>query len=131
MVFDSQTTKIVIMVLFSILPSLMYFFLLKKFKRQWQERLRNIRWIDAYYEYELFNQPANEGRAWTTRASDRQHSSSLEDIELTPGLPSNRPRQKYYIGELSCRYNALSPYLRCAVNPEGPCENCKHYEKKY
>ncbi len=34
-----------------------------------------------------------------------------------------------FIGELSCRYNAHSPYLRCAVNPDGPCENCSYYEK--
>ena len=33
-----------------------------------------------------------------------------------------------YIGDPSCRYNALSPQLRCAVNPHGPCEGCKEYE---
>lgn len=35
-----------------------------------------------------------------------------------------------YIGDISCNYNARSPYLRCAVNPEGPCENCPHYQSK-
>ncbi len=35
-----------------------------------------------------------------------------------------------YIGDPSCRYNALSPQLRCAVNPHGPCEGCKDYESK-
>lgn len=33
-----------------------------------------------------------------------------------------------HIGDPSCRYNALSPQLRCAVNPHGPCEGCKEYE---
>ncbi len=33
------------------------------------------------------------------------------------------------IGDPSCRYNAHSPELRCAVNPCGPCEGCVHYEK--
>lgn len=33
------------------------------------------------------------------------------------------------IGDPTCRYNAHSPELRCAVNPYGPCEGCPHYEK--
>lgn len=28
----------------------------------------------------------------------------------------------------TCRYNAHSAFLRCAVNPTGPCELCQHYE---
>lgn len=129
MMFDSQTTKVVIMVLFSLLPSLVYFLLFRKFKRQWHERLRSIRWIDAYYEYELFN-GLGEEQAWSP-GGDRQHNSSVAQMQLNPTSTRHRPPQKYYIGELSCRYNALSPYLRCAVHPEGPCENCQHYEKKY
>lgn len=31
------------------------------------------------------------------------------------------------LGDESCSFNAHSPYLRCAINPHGPCENCKHY----
>lgn len=33
-----------------------------------------------------------------------------------------------HIGDASCRFNALSPQLRCAVNPQGPCEGCKEFE---
>ncbi|QLE42233.1 hypothetical protein FD723_18610 [Nostoc sp. C052] len=33
------------------------------------------------------------------------------------------------IGDVSCEYNAKSQYLRCTVNPCGPCEGCQHYEK--
>lgn len=33
------------------------------------------------------------------------------------------------VGDPTCRYNAHSPELRCAVNPYGPCEGCPHYEK--
>jgi len=33
------------------------------------------------------------------------------------------------IGDVSCEYNAKSKYLRCTVNPCGPCEGCRHYEK--
>jgi hypothetical protein len=35
-----------------------------------------------------------------------------------------------FIGDISCRFNAHSPYLRCAVNPSGPCENCSYYDPK-
>lgn len=34
----------------------------------------------------------------------------------------------YMFGDLTCRYNARSPYLRCAINPCGPCKECPHYE---
>ena len=35
-----------------------------------------------------------------------------------------------HIGDPSCRFNAHSSYLRCAVNPSGPCETCPHYQSK-
>jgi hypothetical protein len=35
-----------------------------------------------------------------------------------------------YIGDPTCDYNAHSPYLRCTVNPHGPCETCHHYQPK-
>ena len=28
----------------------------------------------------------------------------------------------------TCRFNARSAFLLCAVNPEGPCHSCPHYE---
>lgn len=36
----------------------------------------------------------------------------------------------YLIGDITCRYNARSSYIRCAVNPEGPCQDCRFYESK-
>jgi hypothetical protein len=33
----------------------------------------------------------------------------------------------YFIGDITCQYNARSAHLRCAVNPSGPCETCPHY----
>lgn len=36
----------------------------------------------------------------------------------------------YLVGDITCRFNARSTYIRCAVNPSGPCENCRHYEPK-
>lgn len=34
----------------------------------------------------------------------------------------------YLVGDISCQYNARSGYLRCAVNPSGPCKGCRFYE---
>lgn len=39
------------------------------------------------------------------------------------------PNATNAIGDVSCEYNAKSKYLRCTVNPCGPCEGCQHYEK--
>lgn len=33
----------------------------------------------------------------------------------------------YMIGDITCDLNARSPYLRCAVNPMGPCDGCSAY----
>jgi Family of unknown function (DUF6464) len=33
-----------------------------------------------------------------------------------------------YLGDTSCQFNAHSPFIRCAVNPSGPCQNCTYYE---
>ena len=35
----------------------------------------------------------------------------------------------YLIGDISCQYNARSSYIRCAVNPSGPCKNCRFYQE--
>ncbi|GAB1545459.1 hypothetical protein NUACC21_81350 [Scytonema sp. NUACC21] len=36
----------------------------------------------------------------------------------------------YLIGDISCQFNARSGYIRCAVNPDGPCEGCRHYQSR-
>ncbi len=33
----------------------------------------------------------------------------------------------WVIGDATCIYNAHSEIIRCAVNPQGPCESCQHY----
>jgi hypothetical protein len=35
---------------------------------------------------------------------------------------------RWLIGDLNCRFNARSEILRCAVNPQGPCGDCRFYE---
>ena len=34
----------------------------------------------------------------------------------------------WVLGDASCRFNAHSELLRCAVNPLGPCDRCRFYE---
>ena len=36
----------------------------------------------------------------------------------------------YMLGDITCDLNARSPYLRCAVNPFGPCDGCSAYAPK-
>lgn len=31
------------------------------------------------------------------------------------------------LGDPSCQFSAQSVWLRCAVNPQGPCQGCIHY----
>jgi hypothetical protein len=35
---------------------------------------------------------------------------------------------RWLIGDCSCRFNAQSELIRCAVNPEGPCAGCRWRE---
>lgn len=37
-------------------------------------------------------------------------------------------QDSWVIGDVRCQYNARSPVLRCAVNPEGPCADCRYFE---
>ncbi len=35
---------------------------------------------------------------------------------------------RWVVGDASCRLNAHSELIRCAVNPDGPCQDCRFYE---
>lgn len=37
---------------------------------------------------------------------------------------------QWVIGNPICYFNARSPFLRCAVLPEGPCPSCSHFRKR-
>jgi len=37
---------------------------------------------------------------------------------------------RWVLGDSSCEYNARSELVRCAVNPEGPCQGCVHYQRR-
>jgi len=50
--------------------------------------------------------------------------------------PAQKPRETSFIdghwvvGDASCHFNARSEILRCAVNPAGPCADCRLYEAR-
>ena len=35
----------------------------------------------------------------------------------------------WVLGDATCKFNAHSEIIRCAVSPVGPCEGCRFYEK--
>lgn len=66
----------------------------------------------------------------------RVRTQRLYNTPIPSESPTRMPRDRYYlegvgylIGDISCRFNARSGYLRCAVNPEGPCDGCRHYQE--
>ncbi|HBB34865.1 MAG TPA: hypothetical protein DDZ80_03880 [Cyanobacteria bacterium UBA8803] len=78
---------------------------------------------------------------WVMQRAKERAQARLQDAMQAPTvrvLPRNHcPPDQYYlegvgylIGDITCRFNARSAYIRCAVNPSGPCENCRHYEPK-
>ncbi len=50
---------------------------------------------------------------------------SIADIICYEMQENHRQRP---IGDITCEFNARSRYLRCTVNPNGPCEGCKFRE---
>jgi hypothetical protein len=72
----------------------------------------------------------------------RSHRYRLRDgrYELVAVALDVKPQQRpadarswkggWVIGDPTCRFNALSPLLRCAVFPEGPCERCGSYQPR-
>ncbi|MEM8602367.1 MAG: DUF6464 family protein [Cyanobacteria bacterium P01_H01_bin.121] len=75
-----------------------------------------------------------QSRRWHWRYSvelqailQRQPTAQLLSVEYPPEFRYIEG-VGYLIGDLSCRYNARSPLLRCAINPLGPCKGCHVYE---
>ena len=106
--------KLALILILSILPSLVYLLIFQKAKKRWQTRLRRAQNIH-YHNYR------GRFRRNIVTYDDRHEATLLRERRRTV--------TKYFIGDTSCVNNARSPYIRCAINPEGPCEDCRHYEK--
>lgn len=104
--------KLALILILSILPSLVYLLIFQKAKKRWQTRLRRAQTLTAhqYYRERIYRDVYSHSRYYSSR---------------------RRPVTKYFIGDTTCINNARSPYIRCAVNPEGPCNECVHYQKHH
>jgi hypothetical protein len=99
-----MTIEIALIVLLAILLCLVYLIVFRKVK---QTRLTRL------------------------RRAQRMRSSSYGDINSSYNYENyERNLERYFIGDITCKYNAHSPYVRCAVNPCGPCDRCSFYEEK-
>lgn len=74
---------------------------------------------------------------WTASLEAARHWQPMPAIAApvaTTDLDSDpeagyRPGVGYFIGDISCEFNARSPHLRCAVHPLGPCATCLTYRR--
>ena len=105
--------KLALILILSILPSLVYLLIFQKAKKRWQTRLRRAQILTAYHNHQ-----------------DRLYRDSYTYHQSYLSRERRRSVTKYFIGDTTCINNAHSPYIRCAINPEGPCDECIHYEKK-
>jgi hypothetical protein len=78
---------------------------------------------------------------WVIQRSKKRAQARLREAMQAPlvrVMPTNQlPPDRYYlegvgylIGDITCQFNARSAYIRCAVNPSGPCEECHHYQPR-
>jgi hypothetical protein len=78
---------------------------------------------------------------WVMQRAKERAQARIREAMQTPVvrvLQRNQlPPDQYYlegvgylIGDIPCRFNARSSYIRCAVNPSGPCQECPHYEPR-
>jgi hypothetical protein len=100
---DNFVIKLVLILFLSILPSLIYLLIFHQVKQRWRSRLRRAQIITNYHQRAQLHNYFGDRRRATT---------------------------KYFLGDQNCQNNAHSPYIRCAINPSGPCDQCSHYEPK-
>ncbi|MEO1429365.1 MAG: DUF6464 family protein [Cyanobacteria bacterium J06633_8] len=58
-----------------------------------------------------------------SRSENHHHQVDNQDRYYLEGVG-------YLVGDISCEYNARSGYIRCAVNPSGPCDGCRFYQER-
>jgi hypothetical protein len=92
--------EIITIFILAIAPALLGLEILRRSKRRFQARIRQIR------------------------------AESVPNRAVTGDFFEVPEERSFFIGETSCRYNARSPHLRCAIDPSGPCEGCLHYESR-
>ena len=61
------------------------------------------------------------------------HQYELSQVLLSVKLMESMGDRTWYeggwvIGDIRCEFNARSSVLRCAVNPNGPCDRCPSFQ---
>lgn len=107
--------KTIALLIIGLLPSIWSLWVIRK--TQQRIRTRNRQRAQNYFQIsqlEQYIRPLDSDYTEITTESDRYY---LEGVG-------------YLIGDISCKFNARSGYMRCAVNPSGPCQGCRHYESR-
>ncbi|NMG20610.1 hypothetical protein DP116_14545 [Brasilonema bromeliae SPC951] len=106
--------KTLLVIAIGFLPSLLSLWLMRKTEARTRSRFRRA----AATIYPV-------GRVQQNRVSNdsdcTERSAFMGDRYYLEGVG-------YLVGDISCKFNARSGYLRCAVNPTGPCEGCRLYQ---
>ncbi|AKG24842.1 DUF6464 family protein [Calothrix sp. 336/3] len=97
--------RTILVVIIGFLPSLFSLWLMRKTQERSRSHLRRVATINSQRRQMIHSDTG-------TNTSDRYY---IEGVG-------------YLIGDISCQYNARSGYLRCAVNPTGPCAVCRYYQ---
>jgi hypothetical protein len=84
----------------------------------------------SYIEYEGQTYAVLERRHRYRLKSGRYrlHKIALYVQTAQPPTEKSLVEGRWVVGDASCRFNARSEIIRCAVNPEGPCASCRFYE---
>jgi hypothetical protein len=101
--------KTLLVIAIGFLPSLFSLWMIRKAQRKTRTRIR-----------QATNNFARMRRLGTLQASANNTSEESLDRFYIDGVG-------YMIGDISCQYNARSGYIRCAINPSGPCDICHYY----
>jgi hypothetical protein len=59
----------------------------------------------------------------------RLHKIALYVQKAQPPAEKSLVGGLWVLGDATCRFNARSELIRCAVNPAGPCGSCRFYDR--
>lgn len=86
----------------------------------------------AYVNFEGNTYAVLERRHRYQLKANRYHLAKI-DLYVQAAAPPKETSligDRRVLGDATCRYNAHSELIRCAVNAAGPCQNCLHYEPR-
>lgn len=115
--------KTLLVITIGLLPSLISLWVLRKTHMRERRRLQQV---------------SINVSGTRLRQNIRSVDGDREALLRSPlASPLGRSADRYYlegvgylVGDISCKFNARSGYVRCAVNPSGPCHDCRHYEPR-